>query len=59
MELIPPTVRERRFNRLGPRMTSHATTMMITRTMGINSSTGLPWGKIVTMGNSTVVDGRG
>ncbi len=46
MELIPPTVRERRLNRLGPRMTSHATKMMITRITGINSSKVLPRKKL-------------
>ena len=42
MELMPPTVRARRFNRLGAKMIIHATTMMITRIMHINSSAILP-----------------
>src|SRR5580704_19697985 len=42
---ISPTVRERRFSSLGPKMTIHAATMMITRTTGINSSTYLPCGE--------------
>ena len=45
MELMPPTVRDRRFRRFGPKMTSQATMMMITRITGINSSTGVPLGK--------------
>ena len=42
---------ERRFIRLGAKMTIHATAMMITRIMGISSSTYAPCTKTLTTGN--------
>ncbi len=59
IEPISPTVCERRFIRLGVKMTIHAAAMMITRIMGISSSTYAPCRKTLTTGNSAVVDGRG
>ena len=56
---MPPTARERRFTRFGPKMTSHAIKMMITRITDINSSTGTSLPKTLTRGNSSAVDGRG